>query len=216
MTPITDGLLSELQGQPLDRISRQLGLSPAQTQQAVTAALPLLVGSLGRNAQQPANAHALAGALERDHTGNDISSVLGAALGGGGQGQKILGHIFGERRDNAATGLGSATGLPPDKAQMLLKILAPVVMAYLAKRVYDKRKAGNEASAEPAPQVLGRELQREEEQITRRGGLGGGLLGAVLDRNRDGQVDFRDLVGGLPSATQGKGAQQGRPPAGLF
>ena len=216
MTTITDGLLNEMQGQPIDQISRQLGLSPSQTQQAVTAALPLLVGSLGRKAQQPGNADALAGALERDHTGNDISSVLGAALGGGGQGQKILGHIFGERRDNAATGLGSATGLPPDKAQMLLKVLAPVVMAYLAKRMFDKRQANQTATAEPVPQVLGRELQHEEEQITRRGGLGGGLLGAVLDRNRDGKVDFRDLAGPLPPASRGVGAQGPKPPAGLF
>jgi hypothetical protein len=38
-------------------------------------------------------------------------------------------------------------------------------------------------------------LGQEERQITQQGGLAGGLLGAVLDRNHDGKVDFSDLIG---------------------
>jgi hypothetical protein len=48
---------------------------------------------------------------------------------------------------------------------------------------------------EPTPQVLGEVLGQEERSITQQGGLAGGLLGAVLDRNHDGKVDFSDLLG---------------------
>ena len=40
-------------------------------------------------------------------------------------------------------------------------------------------------------------LRKEEVQITREDGVGGKLLGAVLDRNHDGKVDFSDLMAGL-------------------
>ena len=87
MSSLTDDLLRQLQGQPLEQMSSQLGLSPSQTAGAVSAALPLLMGALGRNTSQPQGAEALFGALQRDHAGGgglDIGSVLGAVLGGGG------------------------------------------------------------------------------------------------------------------------------------
>ena len=210
MPSITDGLLAQLQGQPLDRMSQQLGLSPQQTSNAVAAALPLLLGTLGRNAAQPQGAQSLFGALRKDHAGLDIGDVLGSVLGGGGQGDKILGHMFGQRQDVAAGGLGSTTGLAPDKAKVLLRWLAPLAMAYLAKKMFDRRQghaagAGGHGSIvaaeraateapDPTPDELRDVLGREERDIQQQGGLGGGLLGAVLDRNRDGKVDFSDLM----------------------
>lgn len=203
MTTMTDGLLSQLQGAPMAQIGQQLGLSPQQAQSAVASALPLLLGALGRNAQQPQGADALFGALQKDHQGLDLGNVLGSVLGGGGQGGSILGHIFGNRQPVADAGLGQATGLPQDKANLLLKVLAPLVLAYLAKRMFDKRREGAfddgpTAVATPTPQVLRDELGREEDAVVQRDAGMGGLLGAVLDRNRDGTVDVRDLVGAIP------------------
>ena len=54
--PLSQDLLHELQGPQLASIGRQLGLSPDQTSGAVSAALPLLLGTLGHNAQQPGGA----------------------------------------------------------------------------------------------------------------------------------------------------------------
>lgn len=203
MTTMTDGLLSQLQGAPMAQIGQQLGLSPQQAQSAVASALPLLLGALGRNAQQPQGADALFGALQKDHQGLDLGNVLGSVLGGGGQGGSILGHIFGNRQPVADAGLGQATGLPQDKANLLLKVLAPLVLAYLAKRMFDKRREGAvddgpKAVDAPTPQVLRDELGREEDAVVQRDAGMGGLLGAVLDRNRDGTVDVRDLVGAIP------------------
>lgn len=187
---LTNDLMHQLQGQPLAQMSQQLGLAPDETANAVSAALPLLMGALGRNASQPQGADALFGALQKDHAGLDLGGVLGSVLGGGGPGGDILGHVFGAREQTAARGLGAATGMGGDRANALLKMLAPIVMAYLAKRVLGG--GGNAGAA--SPQALGDVLGQEQAQIRQQGGLGGGLLGAVLDRDGDGDADVSDLL----------------------
>ena len=196
---LTDELFSQLQGAPLQQVSQQLGIGQTQAAGAISAALPLLMGALGKNAAEPQGAEALFGALQRDHAGLDLGSVLGAVLGGGGgvptrnDGGAILGHIFGGSQPRAEASLGQATGLGGDKAGMLMKILAPIVLSFLAQRFL-----GQGGSANPAGlgQILGQERQVAQEQ----GGLGGGLLGAVLDQDGDGQLGIGDLLkigGGL-------------------
>ncbi|MNV12748.1 hypothetical protein D3C71_1033610 [compost metagenome] len=150
------------------------------------------MGALGNNAQQPQGAQALLGALQTNHSGLDIGSVLGAVLGGGGgnpaaNGAGILGHIFGGNETRAETGLAQATGLSPSSSGQLLKILAPIVMAFLAQRM---TSGGNQADAGGLAQLLGQEKQ----QVTQAGGIGGGLLGSVLDQDGDGQFGVGDLI----------------------
>ncbi len=82
MATLTHDLASQLRGEPVQQVAQQLGLDPAQASSAVDAALPLLMGALGRNASQPEGAQALFGALQNDHAGGDLGSVLGAVLGG--------------------------------------------------------------------------------------------------------------------------------------
>ncbi len=196
---LAQDLAAQLQGAPAQRMAQQLGIDPAQATAAIGAALPLLLGALGRNASQPQGAQSLYGALQKDHAGLDLGSVLGAMLGGGGQGGQILGHIFGERQPRAAQGLGQATGLGGDKAGMLLRLLAPIVMAYLAKRMFEKRQAGTATGGQPGPQVLGDVLGQEHARVAQ-DRSSGGLLGAVLDQDGDGQLGIGDLMklgGGL-------------------
>jgi hypothetical protein len=201
MATLTEDLASQLQGAPVQQVAQQLGIDPAQASSAIGAALPLLMGALGRNASQPQGAQALFGALQNDHAGLDIGSVLGAVLGGAqgrqADGAGILGHIFGGQQDRAQAGVAQAAGLGSGQAGQLLKILAPIVMAYLAKRMFDQRQGGAQAAS---PDVLSGILGQEHQQITRQGGLGGGLLGAVLDQDGDGQLGIGDLMkigGGL-------------------
>ncbi len=198
MTSFTDDIFAQLSGPALQQISQQLGTGQTQTAGAVAAALPLLIGALGRNASQPQGAEALFGALGRDHSGAaglGLGDILGAVLGGtqspqtDGQGQ--LGHIFGGRQQQAVSGLGQATGLGSDKAQMLLKILAPIVMAYLAKQVFG---GGQTQASAPTAGALGAILGQEERQVQQQGGVAGGLLGVVLDQDGDGDLDFNDML----------------------
>ena len=202
MTALTNDLLAQLQGAPLQQISRQLGIDQNQAAGAVSAALPLLMGALGKNASQPQGAEALFGALQKDHTGGGgIGDLLGMVLGGAQSrqtdGAGMLGHILGGQQGRAEQRLGEATGLGGDRAGMLMKILAPIVMAYLAKRMFNSNESGG---GNPTADILGAVLGREQQQVRQQGGLAGGLLGAVLDKDGDGDVDLSDMLklgGGL-------------------
>lgn len=195
-------LMAQLQGAPMQQMAQQLGANSQQIQSAVGAALPLLLGALGNNAAQPQGAAALWGALQRDHSAampqglGGLGGLLGSILGGGaaapatstasnplGDGAAILGHIFGNKRQQAESGLGQATGLGNNAGQ-LLAMLAPIVMAFLANRV----KAGNLDAGS-----LGQTLGQESAQVQQQGGLAGGLLGSLLDQNGDGKLDVGDL-----------------------
>ena len=198
MATLTDDLVSRLRGAPTSQFAQQLGISQEQASGAIGAALPLLLGALGRNASQPQGAEALFGALQKDHSGVDLGSVLGAVLGGSQDrqtdGAGILGHIFGGQQARAETGIAQATGLGQGQAGQLLKMLAPIVMAYLANRAMSGSQPGSGA------QALGGMLGQEQQRIRQQGGLGGSLLGAVLDQDGDGQLGIGDLLklgGGL-------------------
>jgi hypothetical protein len=199
---LVSDLMAQLQGAPMQQMAQQLGANSQQIQSAVGAALPLLLGALGNNAAKPQGAAELFSALQRDHSTampqglGGLGGLLGAVLGGGaqspaasstsnplGDGAAILGHIFGNHRQKAETGLGQATGLGNNAGQ-LLAMLAPIVMAFLANRV----KAGNMDAG-----TLGQTLGQERAQVQQQGGLAGGLLGSLLDQNGDGKLDVGDL-----------------------
>lgn len=226
---LIDDLMGQLQGPSLGPIAQQLGTDADTAGQAIAAALPMLVGALGRNAQQPGGAGALFEALQRDHAGSgamDLGGLLGGLLGGAGAGAGsagmgglggmggmgglgglgdllgsvlgggapasrqldaggILGHILGGAQPRAEAGLSQATGLDMGQAGKLLMMLAPIVMAALARRVNaGQLDAGG----------LGDVLGQERAQLQQQGGLGGGLMNAVLDQNGDGQLDLGDLL----------------------
>ncbi|MGY0611368.1 DUF937 domain-containing protein [Luteimonas sp. A501] len=203
MANLTDDLLSQLQGAPAQQVAQQLGVAPAQASDAIRAALPLLMGALGKNASQPQGAQALYGALQKDHAGLDLAGVMGAVLGGGSsagagasQGGAILGHIFGGNQPRAEAGVAQATGLGQGQAGQLMKILAPIVMAYLAKQMFQQRQSG--ASGDDADALSG--ILGQEQRAIREQRGAGGLLGAVLDQDGDGQLGIGDLMkigGGL-------------------
>jgi hypothetical protein len=204
---ITDDLFSRLQDGHIGRIGEQLGISQPQAQTAVSAALPLLVGALGRNAQQPQGASSLFSALG-EHAGVGVGSAMDTALSGAGAGDSILGHIFGRRQPTASQGLGAATGLGSEKAGALLRLLAPVVMAYVAKRMYERRHTADApaTTASASSTNLSSMLGRENEQLAHQGGVGSKLLSAVLDRDHDGDIDFSDLAGSAAIAASAIGA----------
>lgn len=193
---LTEQLFSQLQGAPLQQVSQQLGIDQSQASNAIGAALPLLMGALGRNAAQPQGAEALFGALQRDHSGGfDLGGLLGSVLGGGASpqtnGAGILGHVLGDNQDRAAQGVGQAAGLAGPQAKQLMAILAPIVLSFLAQRMVQ----GGQAT----PAALSQTLGQEHAQVTEQG-LGGGILGAVLDQDGDGQLGLGDLMklgGGL-------------------
>lgn len=210
MATLSNDLATRLEGAPAQQIAERLGITPQQASNAIATALPLLLATLGHHATKPQGADNLFSAL-REHRDADIGGVLDASLEGHGEGGAILGHVFGDRQPHADQALGQATGLGQDKAHMLLRWLAPLVLAYLAKHLFDARHASSEQDAAPSatggapltpsPQVLGDVLQKETAHARQQhgslldavlGGLGAQLGGALGGLTRGGEATPRD------------------------
>jgi len=185
---ILDSLGQQLGGNTLTQISQQLGTDEGTAAKAVSVALPLLLGGLSKNASTPEGAAALDQALTRDHDGSLLDAPHQAvanpnAFNAGG----ILGHIFGQRQAPIQQGVAKASGIDLQSAGKVLMILAPLVMASLARQ-----RAAQGANAS-AGQVLQHEQSNMERQVP---GIGG--LASILDRNHDGSVadDIANLASG--------------------
>jgi len=186
---ILDMLQQQLSGNTLSQISQQLGTDENTTGKAVALALPMLLGGLAKNAATDTGAAAIYQALTRDHDGSlldnpDQAVANPMAFGGGG----ILGHIFGQRQAPVEQGVAKATGLDPQRAGKLLMILAPIVMAALARARSNQGTANASAGS-----VLQHEKSNMERQVP---GLGG--LTSILDRDGDGHIadDIANLAAG--------------------
>ncbi|MFE3542578.1 DUF937 domain-containing protein [Nocardia sp. NPDC059177] len=186
-----DDLLSQV---PIAQIADQLGVDQATATTAVTAALPTLLGGLQANAAQPQGAAALLGALD-NHGGLvegagavDLNQVDVA------DGEKIVDNVFGSEKNTVISALGG-TGEAGGSALIgkLLPILAPIVLAYLAKQV-----TGGGGAAAPAPQASGGGLGDLLGGLL--GGAGstgglGGMIGDALSKNSGGALG--SVLGGL-------------------
>ncbi len=204
MGNLAESLLSSFDARSIQAISQELGVSPHGAGNAIQAALPILLGQMGRNAAQPGGADALLGAVTRDHssvnTGTSasgmLSSVLGAITGGGqsqsgpslSDGMAILGHVFGGggAQRAASPQIPSIPGLDGASSAKLMAMLAPLVMAALARM-----NQSGQLNAGSLGGLLGTESQRVAQAPP---SALGGLMSAVLDRDGDGKLDVSDVL----------------------
>ena len=199
MPSLMDMLGESLDDQTVGQIGRQIGVDRETAQGAVSAAIPVIVAAMARNASDPTGAEALNGALERDHDGSLLED-LGGFLGGGASssiGGAILGHVFGGQRGSVESSLGRSTGLDGASIAKLLAMLAPIVMAALA------RKRGQEGlDGGGLTDLLGGERDRMQEQSPD----AFGAITGMLDANQDGSIadDVARLGGGLLGSLFGK------------
>lgn len=111
---LLDQIASRFTPETISGLSRQIGADEATTQQAVQAALPVLVGALSRNANRsPQSAAALTEALEKDHDGSlldQLGSLLGGGVAGGGLGGALGSVLGGGSQAGAGSVLGGLLG----------------------------------------------------------------------------------------------------------
>ena len=134
-----DGLLQTLvpllAGDTLSGISEQLGVDKNKTQQAITLALPLLIGALNRNASTADGAEALTGALQRDHDGSILEDLLGnlSKQETVDDGSAILGHVIGDKQSGFEQNISRSSGLDAETTTQLLSMLTPVILGVLGQ-----------------------------------------------------------------------------------
>jgi len=177
MSSILDVLTQQLSGNTVQQISSQLGADPASTQQAIGAALPLLLSAVGKQAANPNTASGLLSALQQ-HDGSVLQDVSGYLSNGGDvqDGNGILGHLLGGQTSTAANSLGAATGLTASSSGQLLAMLAPLVMGAVGQA---QQQQGLDASS-LVGMLSGHQQQADS--------LLGGIASQLLDSNHDGSI----------------------------
>ncbi|MEZ4706388.1 MAG: DUF937 domain-containing protein [Caldilineaceae bacterium] len=177
MSSLFDLLSQQLDDNTVNQLSRQLGADSASTHAAINAALPMLLGALGRNASSADGARALDNALARDHDGSILNDVLGAVTSANisDSGAKILGHVLGGNQTAVQRGMSQVSGLDVDTSGQLLAILAPVVLGALGQT-----KRQNNLNANDLSDLLGGVRQQADSQL--------GGLAQLLDLDGDGSM----------------------------
>lgn len=136
---IVDLVTSQLGGDVLSKLSGQIGASESQTKTAVGAAVPAILGSLGKLAGTPAGAKQISTAMQ----GLDLGMLgnLASAFSGSGAaktsdlGGQLIGSLLGGGGSSAlVNALGTLVGLKPGMIKTLLGFLAPVVLGSIAKQ----------------------------------------------------------------------------------
>ena len=160
---LIDLVQQELGPNGIQHISEQLGADPATTQQAITSALPMMLGGMASTAQQPGGEGALQSAI-------GALGGSGGALGGIGG---VLGSILGQHHATVQDGVQQSSGLDAGKAGKLLLLLAPFIIRAMAKH-----------QESPAVQQqdggLGGSLQQAAQDAAAGSPDIGGMLGKIL------------------------------------
>ena len=176
-----EDLLGQQQGnQAVEQISQSIGANSAATSSAIQMALPMILGALAKNAQQPEGAEALSNTLQKNHDG-EILENLGGYLGNNQQanndGLGILGHVFGNKQGAIAQQVSQNSGLDVGQVAQLLITLAPIVMGFLGKK-----KAEQNLDAGGLQNMLGEQQQTMQSS----GNPTMDMISGYLDRDGDG------------------------------
>lgn len=201
---------------PTDQIAAQLGEDPQATRRAVQASLPALLGGLTANAQSQGGAQSLLEALGKHQDG--LADDIAVDRIDTADGEKIVGHVFGNNTDGIVNQLGGLGGAGTSNlVKRLLPILAPIVLSWLAKQLTSGGQGG--ATQTRAPQgspvgqeggALGQGSVVQQQQQSGQGGdmtsvlqdiLGSALGGATGQKPQQsgGGSILSDVLGGLLS-----------------
>lgn len=201
MSSMLEEIAGALGGDTLGQLAGVLGADNDAVSKGVAAALPALIGGLARNARQPEGAAALNKALGADHNGSILDS-LGDIFGGSAwaqqqadrQGQRILGHVFGQSRPRVEQQVQAASGLNSSMVTKLLPLLAPVVLGYLGKRLSG---GGNDQVAQS--------LEQERVSVQQNDSMFGQILDMLDgDDDNDGGGGLMDMAGDLLQGQAGR------------
>jgi hypothetical protein len=216
MATLYDVLENAQQGEALDQIGHEFGLTPQQTQAAVAALLPAISMGLKRSTTTPEGLGELLSLIGRQRDLYAMYEDPGAAFSREGQaaGNAVLSNMFGTPDASRAIAAQAQqlSGVTADILKKLLPVLAGILMSGLM------RSGSGQASpsAPPAPQDQSGGLFDILRQIFQQGVSGSAgpgsagptgspvpPIGDILESQRKGQ--------GFPTSDQPIGVPQSQP-----
>ncbi|MEP9385920.1 DUF937 domain-containing protein [Mesorhizobium sp. KR9-304] len=173
-----DMLANAQNGQGMEMLARQFGLSQQQTQAAVEALLPAFSQGLKRNASDPYGVGAFMTAMASGQHARYFEDAQNAFTPQGMQeGNGILGHLFGSKDLSRAVAAqaAQATGIGTQVLQQMLPVIASMIMGGLFKQSTNQLNPASQAAGFGGS---GNPLQEIIEQMMRQGtAMGGGAMG---------------------------------------
>jgi hypothetical protein len=198
MAGLMDLLNSDLGKQIISGVSGQVGTSEGETSSVLSSVLPALVGAMQNNVATPEGHGGLLGALlGGKHDGGMLDNLSGLLGGDSSDGASILGHVLGGNQENVQNQVSQNTGVSSDKIAMIMKIAAPILMAYLAKQAQGSGMNANGVTANGGglSDILGGLLGGGQAQAQAPAQSGGGnILTSILDQDGDGQLGIGDAI----------------------
>ena len=141
---LTD-MLTETGG--LQSMARELGIDEKQAERGAGALIPAILGGFRKEVQsQPAGLAGLGGLLGQLGGSGLLDNVLSPQPTDVGQGNNVLGQIFGSKDVSRAVAQNAAsqTGVAPSVLKQMLPMLAMLAAGYMAKQ------QGAGAAAQPS------------------------------------------------------------------
>ncbi len=181
---------------PTDQIASRLGVDRGEVDSAVKTLVPVLVGGLRQNAEEPGNATAIQAAAGSHAASGLLDGGVSVDQVDEADGSRAVAKIFGgTETGQVASALAGGGAGNSDLLNKLLPILAPIVLAYIGKQLSGGSAPGGAQAGGGGglADVLG--------SILGAGGSGGGdnplgsILGSVLGGNKGGGLG--DILGGL-------------------
>lgn len=180
----------------VNSMAKKTGLSSKAVTALIAAALPILLKSLTANASSQGGLSSLMGALTQHKNTKSIADQISEA--DADDGDKIVGHIFGDNTTNVISQLASSTGVAAHDVSSVLDNMAPALMSSLSAAT----TAGQQQAAGAASPLEG---------LGDLSGLVGGLFGDAGESSGGGSL-LGSLLGGGASQSSGLGGLLG----GLF
>ncbi len=188
-----DDLYSQI---PVQQIAGRLGVDEGEVDRAVKTLVPVLVGGLQRNAEDPDTAQGIATAADSHARSGLLDGGVSVDQVDEADGSRAIAKIFsGNDTGQVASALSGGGAGNSDLIQKLLPILAPIVLAYIGKRL-----SGGQAQQVPG-QSGGGGIGDILGSILGGGAKPGGnnplgsILGSILGGDKAGGMG--DILGGL-------------------
>ncbi len=204
MAGILDLLNSDLGKTIISGVSGSTGTDENRTGSVLTMALPVLMKAMERNASaSPEGAQGLLGAIMDKHDGSILDNLDGLFNGGVDEsvktdGDKILGHVLGAKKQGVEQVIGQKAGLDAGSVDNILKVAAPILMGVLGKQARQNNVSSTNDLGGLLGGLLGGSEAKEEQSF----------LEKILDADGDGSV-VDDVAGMVLGGAKKKGGLGG-------
>ena len=145
MNNLFEMMMQAQNGNAVDTLGKQFGLSQAQTEQALELMMPAFSNGLKRNTSEPMALmnfmSALSSGRHQQYHDDPTSAFRDEAMG---EGNAILGHLFGSKDTSRAVAdqVAFASGIGPSILKKMLPVVASMIMGGLFKGTQGRASRG--------------------------------------------------------------------------